>query len=278
MTVFATDCIRKEAQKRISTTNSSRSFSFMKLAYRALGSGSSSWPVVCSCCARKSHSSGNCEIMKARFVFTPSPRGGSVRSPTPARPRGLWFMASPSCPPDRRNSSDGMTHSLKDGMICVREGIEPGSKCSPVSASVSELNSVPLAPRSIHCREWKKKASRSAASAGKCERWMGCSFFSLCVCSSSPSRAMPAASHRFLASTGLMSHSSRRPSTMDFQTCCQPGPKVNSKRLASRPASWPLSPGWGSRWGRRSMGREVFLRSFRWRLCPMTLPKIAEKT
>mmetsp|Transcript_22484 Transcript_22484/g.62401 ORF Transcript_22484/g.62401 Transcript_22484/m.62401 type:complete len:217 (+) Transcript_22484:2757-3407(+) len=216
--------------------------------------------------------------MKLRFVFTPSPRGGSVRSPTPGRPMGFWFMASESSAPARRNSSEGMTTSLYAGMICVRDGTVPGSKRSPVRESVSDWKGVPRAPRSIHCSEWKKKARRSAASWLKRWRWMGCSFFSLRVCRSSPSRAMPAASHRFRASCGLISHSSRRPSTMVFHTCCQPGPKVNSKRFASRPASWPGSPGPGSRLGRKSMGKDVFLRSFRWRLCPMTLPKIAEKT
>mmetsp|Transcript_57962 Transcript_57962/g.180137 ORF Transcript_57962/g.180137 Transcript_57962/m.180137 type:complete len:231 (-) Transcript_57962:382-1074(-) len=57
------------------------------------------------------------------------------------------------------------------------------------------------------------------------------------------------------------------------------GPKVSSKRKASRPGSWPLSPGpCGSRRGLRSTGSEVFLRSLRCRLCPMTPPKMAEKT
>eukprot|EP00443_Scrippsiella_acuminata_P082484 CAMPEP_0115421890 /NCGR_PEP_ID=MMETSP0271-20121206/26486_1 /TAXON_ID=71861 /ORGANISM="Scrippsiella trochoidea, Strain CCMP3099" /LENGTH=50 /DNA_ID=CAMNT_0002846549 /DNA_START=14 /DNA_END=166 /DNA_ORIENTATION=- len=50
--------------------------------------------------------------MKARFVFTPSPCGGLVKSPKPGWSSGLPFLASSGSAPDRKNSTEGITTSL----------------------------------------------------------------------------------------------------------------------------------------------------------------------
>ena len=54
------------------------------------------------------------------------------------------------------------TTSLYAGMLCVNDGMDPGSKYSLVSASVDDLNSMPCPGRtfSIHFNDWKKKARR----------------------------------------------------------------------------------------------------------------------
>mmetsp|Transcript_57959 Transcript_57959/g.180118 ORF Transcript_57959/g.180118 Transcript_57959/m.180118 type:complete len:213 (-) Transcript_57959:427-1065(-) len=208
-------------------------------------------PSECKRLAKYTHSLGNWEIMKARFVFTPLPLGGSVMSPTPARPSGLWFVASSGKAPALRKSAAGITHSLYAGMICVREGTVPTSKLLPVNASVSVSNLAP--PRfdeSMDFNEWKKNANRSPASLGKRESAMGFIFLFLRSTSSWPSAVRPAASTRLTNSCGLMYDSSQRLWTICIQTCRHPGPKALSKRFASRPSR-----------GLKSTSVAVFLRS-----------------
>mmetsp|Transcript_114639 Transcript_114639/g.331303 ORF Transcript_114639/g.331303 Transcript_114639/m.331303 type:complete len:208 (-) Transcript_114639:700-1323(-) len=207
--------------------------------------------------------------MKARLEFTPSPTGGSVRSPTPTCPSGFWFIASSRSAPSRKKSAEGMTTSLYAGMIIVSVGTEPRSKFFPVSASVSVLKRRPRAgPLGdlIHFSEWKKKARRSPAMVLNFFRLIGFSrLTSLALTQLKESREHRAAAARFSACFGLRYDSSRRLFNIAHHTRCHSGPNVSSNKRASRPTP-----------GRKSTGTPVFFKSFRKRFCPMTLPTTAE--
>mmetsp|Transcript_36355 Transcript_36355/g.109921 ORF Transcript_36355/g.109921 Transcript_36355/m.109921 type:complete len:262 (-) Transcript_36355:72-857(-) len=258
--------MRSAAHRRTSMTQSGLSVPLMKSWYKSCDSAFSVQPSAFNRLARNTHSSGNWEIMKAKFVFTPSPCGGTVKSPRPGWSSGLPFRASSGSEPAFRNSAEGITTSLYAGMICDREGTEPGSKYAPVSASVLGSNTVPLPGFcfSIHVKDWKKKAKRSDASPGKRVRWIGFAARSRCVSGASPSMETPAACTSPVACLGLINDSCIRLFTMTRQMFCQPGPKVRANRSASLP--------WCSR---RSIGRDVFFKSFRSRLWPITLPTTA---